>query len=414
MNFDPPSDFKYEIVEGLIVHVPMANSEHDRLRDEINRFLDHMFCDESKDVVCVSATENTVQTVPLSSVRSLSSSGVRPSSGTGASSSFTPVTEQRKRVFNCRQANVAANVNNTAHRRSSSGTASPTPSNFSEEVRKRTKDHEFAGAETRIQYTIENPPDLVIEVTSESNKEDTYVSKWQEYALTGVKTYVIVDIAPTNTKKRSVIVETFRERKHREGWKTSTTGHPETGPESPPTDLSNHVTCYYYKKFTGEMKIDVTPFKQFEVTAKELLSVESMRKRARELQVLPKKRADSEQKRADSLQKKAEAAQKEIEEAKKALRLSEAPERGGRQEDSTTNIFKKNTRNPGVSANELEKKDAKEQERKEAQLQGGTKRRRETVIEGAKGKEQRLNDIQMHRLAKGSRPSSPKKKKNKL
>ena len=179
-----------------------------------------------------------------------------------------------------------------------------------------------------------------------------------------------MDIAPKKPKKRSVVVGTLRERKERDGWKKSKTAHLETGPESPPTGLSNHVTYHYYKKFTGETEIDATPFKKFKVTAKELLSVESMKKRAGKLKELQKK--------------KAEAAEREIKELKESLRLSEAPERGGREEDSTTNLYKKDTRNPRRSANAQASREVKEKERKETQMQGNRKRLRESAIERAK------------------------------
>ena len=107
---------------------------------------------------------------------------------------------------------MVASIETIESRRSSVGTSSCTSSNTPSEIEERTEAHKVAGAETQIQYVIGNPPDLVIEVTSPGNKADAYGPKWKEFAFSGVKTYVIVDIAPTNIEMRSVIVGTLTER----------------------------------------------------------------------------------------------------------------------------------------------------------------------------------------------------------
>ena len=82
LKFDPPSNcaFKYEIVEELVVHVPIRNYEHDNLRGYISGFLDNVGHDELIKYSMKSFMECTVQTVPISSVINLHSSGAELSS----------------------------------------------------------------------------------------------------------------------------------------------------------------------------------------------------------------------------------------------------------------------------------------------------------------------------------------------
>ena len=94
---------------------------------------------------------------------------------------------------------MVASIETIESRTSLGGTFSSTSSNTPSAIEERIKAHKVAGAETQIHYVISNPLDLVIQVTSTRNKADAYGPKWNEFSLSGVKTFVIVDIAPTNS-----------------------------------------------------------------------------------------------------------------------------------------------------------------------------------------------------------------------
>ena len=265
--FDPPPEFSYEIVDGLIVHKAMASAEHDELQNALGLLL------AQEDTSLKVYANTTLQVLP-SSWQEITGSAGAASSSCGAESSSSPTLSPSRQSPSIRVPDVSAYFRAP---RSDEDTISPTPSTTTSAIRDRTERHSNEHARKRVMFPAGDAPYIAVEVTSESNRSTDLKDKWVQYAVAGVQLYVILDLAcPEKEGKPSVIIGSLKKR---DGWEKSTTGHPKDAPIAP-RGSGPHV-LYYFKKFTGRDDVNVSYFSELNVKADQLLSANYLNERNR-------------------------------------------------------------------------------------------------------------------------------------
>lgn len=142
--------------------------------------------------------------------------------------------------------------------------------------------------ENHAHRSTHNPAYALGEFTSQNRLTDIF-SKWVEYRRTNVKFYYIFDLEhKSKTGQSYVVVGSTTSFPHSF---LSTNGDPlETIPSS--SSAGSHADSYYKKVFCGDEVVNVGPYVEFGFTAKQLMSITFMNKKVSELR---KKRANMSQ-----------------------------------------------------------------------------------------------------------------------
>ena len=326
LELEPPPGGNYDYVDGLVVYCPhMANKGHNRIADSHKTVL------QSKNASLYTYLAPSLQVITEKGKRLWTIEELRRSDG--ASSSTQPIED----LYGLRHPDYVI----TSTRRDSTGSTGPKDSKI------------------EWPYPYHDKLKTVVEITSDSTRSVDLHTKWAAYARSNVPLYVILDRG-TATFGKKVIVGSLKQ--FSKDLKRMAHGDPDPSKRRKP--MPNDEDAIYYRKvYNSHEKVDCPYFNKLDMTVKQLLDEDHMRKLSKEShheQTRQKERADTEEKRADEATKRAD---KEKKRADEATKRAEEATKSAEEERKSKDKEKKRADEATKSAEEEKKSKDKEKKR---------------------------------------------------